>query len=141
MPNTRRRRGPLSIDEYRTLARFRHALRVFERFSEQAARDAGLPPAQHQLLLAIKGHATNDAPSISDVADALQVRLHSAVELVDRAEAADLVARHADVDDARRQRLALTPRGERFLESLSLLHREELRRFREEMVDVLRELD
>src|SRR4051794_2438462 len=50
----------LSDREYRALARFRYALRVFQRFSEQAARDAGVTPAQHQLLLAVRGHPGGD---------------------------------------------------------------------------------
>ena len=48
---------PLSDADYRSLAEFRHALRRFLAFSEHAARDHGLTPSQHQLLLAIRGHA------------------------------------------------------------------------------------
>jgi DNA-binding MarR family transcriptional regulator len=131
----------LSSAEYRTLARFRHALRVFLRFSEAAARQAGLTPTQHQLLLAIKGHHGRDAPSASDLAEALQLRLHSTVELIHRAEAAGLVTRRSDPNDARRHLLELTDAGERHLLGLSLQHRAELRRFRAEMIDLLRELD
>jgi DNA-binding MarR family transcriptional regulator len=131
----------LSRLEYETLARFRRALRVFVRFSEDAARAQGLTPAQHQLLLAVKGHPGPDPPSISDLAESLQLRTHSAVELVQRAASAGLVRRRADPADGRRQLLDLTPLGERHLAHLSLLHRAELRRFRTEMVDVLRELD
>lgn len=130
----------LSMSDYQTLARFRHALRVFLRFSEDAAREAGLTPAQHQLLLAVKGHGAKLPPSASDVADALQLRLHSAVELIDRAVAAGLLTRHADPVDARRHLLQLTQTGEDRLEALSRLHRAELRDF-PNMVDVLRALD
>lgn len=130
----------LSTSDYQTLARFRHALRVFLRFSEDAAREAGLTPAQHQLLLAVKGHNGKMPPSASDVAEALQLRLHSAVELIDRAEAAGLLTRHADPVDARRHLLRLTPTGEDRLEALSRLHRAELRDFAN-MVDVLRALE
>jgi DNA-binding MarR family transcriptional regulator len=130
----------LSIGDYRALARFRHALRVFQRFSELAARAEGLTPTQHQLLLAIKGHRGDGSPSTSDVADALQLRLHSAVELIGRAEVAGLLTRRSDAGDARRQLLFLTAEGEERLASLSVLHRDELRRFRTEMVEILREL-
>jgi DNA-binding MarR family transcriptional regulator len=135
--------GPrsLPVAEYRALAQFRHALRKFVRFSEEAVRAAGLTPAQHQLLLAVKGHNGPGAPSASDVAEALQLRLHSAVELIHRAEAAGLLTRRADSTDARRHLLALTPSGEAYLAALSRLHREELRRFRTEMMAVLRELE
>src|SRR3954451_8513458 len=93
--------------DYRALARFRFALRVFLRFSEDAARDAGLTPAQHQLLLAVKGWDGDGAPSVSDVADLLQLKLHSVTELVQRAEAGGLIERVADPQDGRRQLLAL----------------------------------
>jgi len=129
----------LTDSEYRVLSRFRFALRVFLRFSEQAARDAGLTPNQHQLLLAVRGFP-DGAPAISDVAEWLQLRHHSTVELVDRAVEAGLVLRRTDPEDRRRQRLTLTREGERLLASLSAAHREELRRFRAEMADVLREL-
>jgi DNA-binding MarR family transcriptional regulator len=132
---------PLTTRDYRTLATFRRALRVFLRFSEEAARGAGLTPAQHQLLLAIRGHDGDRPPSIGELADALQQRHHSTVELADRAEAAGLVRRQVDPTDARRQLIELTDRGEEMLASLSVLHRDELRRFREEMLDVLNELD
>jgi DNA-binding MarR family transcriptional regulator len=62
----------------------------------------------------------------------LVLRHHSAVELVDRAAAGGLVIRVADPDDARCQRLHLTVVGEERLARLSELHREELRRLREE---------
>lgn len=133
--------APLPDGSYQSLARFRHALRVFERFSEEAARAAGLTPAQHQLLLAIRGHTGDRAPSLTDVAERLQLKLHSAGELVGRAEARGLVVRSADPTDHRRALLALTPTGEEKLAGLSVLHRRELRRFRHELNDVLHELD
>ena len=132
--------NPLSPADYQTLARFRHSLRVFLRFSEDAARQAGLTPAQHQLLLAVKGHVGESAPSASDVAEALQLRLHSTVELINRAEASGLLTRRADETDGRRHLLSLTPLGERRLAGLSLLHRDELRRLGE-MMEVLEELE
>jgi DNA-binding MarR family transcriptional regulator len=127
---TRRDAAELSDSEYHVLARFRRALRVFMRFSEDAARGAALTPSQHQLMLAIRGFPD----------DWLQLRHHSAVELVDRAVDAGLIERHTDDQDRRRQRLVLTARGARALGGLSVAHREELRRFREEMADLLREL-
>lgn len=132
---------PIGRRDYIALARFRHALRVFLRFSEQAARSAGVTPAQHQLVLAVKGWPEDSAPSISDLADQLQLRNHSTVELVRRAEQAGLVTSHADPEDHRRQLVAVTASGERLLASLSTLHRAELRRFRSEMNDILGELD
>ena len=127
--------------DYRTLATFRHALRVFLRFSEDAARSEGLTPNQHQLLLGIRGFPETQPPTITDAAQFLQLQHHSVVELVDRAVDAGLVTRRPDLADRRRQRLALTPKGTRKLARLSAAHREELRRFRDEMTEVLRKLD
>ena len=133
--------APLTSADYQLLARFRFALRTFLRFSEQSARDAGLTPAQHQLLLAVKGYPNAGQPTLSDVADMLQLKLHSAGELLDRAVANGLVARHDDPEDGRRVLVRLTPDGERHLRDLTVLHRDELRRFKQEMNSVLRELD
>ena len=88
----------------------------------------------------MKGWAGPGRPTISDMAEALVLRHHSVVELVARARAAGLVVTHDDPGDRRRQHLALTPAGEDKLAALSLLHRDELRRFRTEMAAVLAEL-
>ncbi|MEZ5171397.1 MAG: MarR family winged helix-turn-helix transcriptional regulator [Acidimicrobiia bacterium] len=134
-------RYDLSDRDYRSLARFRHALRVFTRFSEEAARDAGLTPSQHQLLLAVRGWAGEGDPSVSEIAERLQLRPNSALELVTRAEEAGLVTRTVPPDDQRRHEIRLTRTGSDKLRSLSVLHRRELRRFRAEMNDILVELD
>jgi DNA-binding MarR family transcriptional regulator len=126
------RGGPVTDAEYRALARFRRALRSFLHFSEEAARAAGLTPSQHQLLLAIRGADGDEPPTIGEVADWMKLRHHSTVELVDRAERCGLVVRVPDPVDLRRQRLRLTDLGHTKLDALSTLHREELRRFREE---------
>jgi DNA-binding MarR family transcriptional regulator len=132
---------PLTDRDYQSLASFRRELRAFLAFSEQEAKAAGLTPAHHQLLLAIRGHP-GGPPSITDVADALQVKLHSATELVARAEAKGLLTRtHDDPDDARRAVLTLTDAGAAKLADLSAVHREEIRRFHDQMDDILRQLD
>ena len=134
------RGAPVTDAEYRALAQFRRALRSFLYFSEEAARAAGLTPSQHQLLLAVRGAETDEPPTIGDVADWMKLRHHSAVELVNRAESSGLVRRVPDANDHRRQRLVLTKLGENKLAGLSTLHREELRRFREEGFPPLRAL-
>ena len=123
----------VTLADYQALARFRRAVREFLHFSEQAARAAGLTPAQHQLLLAIKGTESAQPPAIGEVADSLKLRHHSAVELVDRAVAAGLVQRKADAADARVQGLVLTAFGEEKLAGLSSAHKQELRRIKKEM--------
>jgi DNA-binding MarR family transcriptional regulator len=99
-----------------------------------------LTPSQHQLLLAIRGADPGHPPTIGQVADWLKLRHHSTVELVNRAEKSGLVTRIADASDRRRQRLALTELGQSKLNALSTLHREELRRFREESLAPLNTL-
>jgi DNA-binding MarR family transcriptional regulator len=113
--------------DYRALLAFRTALRRFNRWSESQAEQAGLTAAQHQLLLAVKGHEDPRGPTIGDVAEHLLLRHHSAVELVNRAQAAGLVRREKDADDGRVVRLRLTRTGERRLATLSQLHVDELR--------------
>ena len=120
------RANPLTDEEFAELLRFRGALRRFLHWSEQRARDAGLTPMQHQLLLAIRGH--DGTPTVGDIADHLLLRHPSAVELVDRAERAGLVTRSLDDTDRRVVRLALTPLGQRRIASLSAAHLEELTR-------------
>lgn len=132
---------PLTDADYRSLADFRHALRRFLAFSERSARDHGVTPSQHQLLLAIRGAAPATEPSTSDLADSLQLKLNSVGELIDRAEANGLVERHTDPDDARRTLIALTSTGHDRLGALSLLHRQELQTFRTELADILIQLD
>jgi DNA-binding MarR family transcriptional regulator len=115
-----------SDDDYRRLLRLRTGLRRFLRWSEQQAQAAGLTPRQHQLLLAVRGHADPRGPTVGDVAEHLLLRHHSAVGLIDRAETAGLVTRSPDTDNASVVRLRLTERGARQLEELSELHLEEL---------------
>jgi DNA-binding MarR family transcriptional regulator len=112
----------LSNADFQALLEFRTALRRFNRWSEAQARNVGLTHAQHQLLLAIKGHSGPDQPTIGDVADYLLLRHHSAVELVNRVQAAGLLERSRDNHDARIVRLRLTDKGERCLEELTELH-------------------
>ncbi len=117
----------LSREDYENLLAFRSSLRRFLHWSETQARAAGLTPAQHQLMLAVKGHPGAQGPTIGDLAGYLMLRHHSTVELVDRAEAAGVVERWGDNDDGRVTRVRLTDEGEARLASLSQAHLEELR--------------
>ena len=112
--------------ELRNLARFRYAIRRFLRFSEEAAREAGLTPQHHQLLLGIAGFTGNGWAIISELADFLQVRHHSVVGLIDRAEALGLVRREVNPEDRREVQVSLSPEGARKLRALATLHRKEL---------------
>lgn len=114
--------------DYEKLASFRYALRQFLRFSETAAQQAGITPQQHQALLAIVGLPGRDRASVSELAERLQLRHHSTVELINRLAAQGLVAREAGVADRRQVYVALTPKGHDMLARLSVAHREELMR-------------
>ena len=112
--------------DYQSLAELRYQIRRFLHFSEQAARKADVEPRQHQFLLALKGLPDNMRPTIGVLADRLQIRPHSTVELVNRLSNAGLVKRRHDSDDGREVLLKLTSRGEAVLRELSLHHRAEL---------------
>lgn len=117
----------LTKADYEVLAEFRWSLRHFLRFSEAAARAAGITPQQHQALLAIKGFPGRDHVSVGELAERLQVEHHSAVGLADRLARRGLITRIGDTQDRRRIFLKLTQAGEAILERLSTAHREQLK--------------
>ena len=122
------RRARPTVEDFQHLLAFRITLRRFQHWSERQAIAVGLTPAQHQLLVAIKGHPGRLAPTIGELAASLLLRHHSTVELVDRAVAADLVSREADAADARLVRVNLTGRGDRLVIKLTQAHLAELRK-------------
>jgi DNA-binding MarR family transcriptional regulator len=124
-------RRELGKADYEALAVFRAALRRFLRFSEEGARGVGLTPQQHQLLLAVKGQPGRDWASITDLAQALQIRHHAAVGLVDRCARAGLVQRAVDPANRRQVRVTLTDQGEALLARLSERNWRELRALRQ----------
>jgi len=130
----------LTVADYRALAEFRCQLRRFLRFSEQAARAAGLESQQHQLLLALKGMPEGMPATIGALAERLQVRHHTTVELVDRMEVRGLVRRSHAGTDRRQVFVRLAPSGERMLPRLSLAHRAELRSVAPSLLRALEEL-
>jgi len=123
----------LTKSHYESLAALRHALRRFFKFSQDAARKSGLTPQQHQALLAIKGFSGRDYVSITELAERLQLRHHSAVGLADRLARAQLLRRTPSVADRRMVELRLTARGEKVIERLSTIHLQELRQVGSEL--------
>jgi DNA-binding MarR family transcriptional regulator len=121
-------RDPLTKQDFEALARFRFGIRRYLRFSEETVRRHGVTPQQYQLMLALKGFPGRDWAVVRELADRLQLRHHSVVELVNRAQGQGLVDRTGDPDDARAVRVVLTDQGEQLLGRLSALHRDELRR-------------
>ena len=116
----------LSDRDYTNLLRFRTELRRFLHWSEERAQAEGLTPAQHQLLLAIKGLPTGLRPTVRVLAERLRLRHHSVVELIDRLERADLAARTPSPTDGREILVRVTATGERLLRKLSVTHHAEL---------------
>jgi DNA-binding MarR family transcriptional regulator len=116
----------LAPSDFEHLLELRTGLRRFLRWSEQQAKAAGLTPAKHQLLLAIKGHPDPAGPTISEIADYLVLRHHSAVELVDRAVQDGLVKRNPDPTTRSVVRVTLTPAGAAKLDSLAEAHLQEI---------------
>jgi DNA-binding MarR family transcriptional regulator len=118
--------APLTPHDFKRLLEFRVTLRRFQRWSEDQAKAAGLTHVQHQLLVAIKGHPGDLPPTVGDAAGYLLLRPHSAVELVDRAEAAGLVRRTPDREDGRVVRVGLTADGEEIVQKLTRAHLDRL---------------
>ncbi|RFU20568.1 MarR family transcriptional regulator [Geodermatophilus marinus] len=119
---------PLTKEDFEALARFRFAIRRYLRFSEEVVRSHDVTPQQYQLLLALKGFPGREWATIRELAERLQLRHHSVVELVSRAQGQGLVQRCADPDDRRVVRVTLTDGGDLLLGRLAALHRDELRR-------------
>ena len=115
----------------RDLARFRYALRKFLRFSENAARQCGVTPQQHQLMLGVAGFTGRSSATVSELAEFLQERHHSVVELIERAVQNGLVQRTQDTSDRRVVNVSLTQNGQKILSELATLHHEETKRIRD----------
>lgn len=128
----------LMLSDYQALAEFRYQIRKFLHFSELALKQAGLERGQYQLMLAIKGMPAGVRPRIRELATRMQIRHHSAVELINRLEARGWVHRQRALDDRREVLLALTQKGERVLTELALHHRNELRTAGPTLVAALR---
>jgi len=120
----KRQATPASL--LQALAEFRHQLRTFLQFSEQAATDHGIRPRQHQLLLQVAGIQPGHIATINYLAEQLGLRQNSVVELADRSEAEGLVRRTEDPEDRRRVVLTVTARGMRLLDALAESHAREL---------------
>ncbi len=130
-------RRPARRIDYEALADFRYEIRRFLNFSEAAARAAGIEPQQHQALLAIKGQPPGLETTVGALAERLQIRHHTAVELSRRLETKGLIQRSRSWVDGREVHLFLTSRGERLLEKLSLSHRNELRTAGPRLIEAL----
>ena len=128
----------LTDQEFRTLSAFRHSLRKFQFFSEQASREQGLTAQQYQALLAIKGHDDVQPFTVKALAEFLMIKHNSAVELVDRIADVGLVERKHTEPDRRRVVIELTAHGRQVLRRLASMHRRELHRLAPEFTRYFR---
>src|SRR2546426_634393 len=100
---------------------------VFKKGSERAARAKGPEPQQYLLLLAVRGLPLGREASIRELAERMQLRHHSVVELIDRLESRLLLRRERSRVDRRQVIVHLTLRGERILVRLAKQRLDELR--------------
>jgi len=115
-----------NLPDFKAMAELRYQIRRFLRFSENAARQAGIEPQQHQLLLAVRGLPEGLKPTIGVLAERMQLQHHSAVELIDRLVDRGFLCRLRATDDRRQVLVKLTRDGEEFLKTLSIHHLQEL---------------
>jgi DNA-binding MarR family transcriptional regulator len=108
------------------LSEFRFRLRSFLRFSEDAARDAGITVLQYQVLLHTQGFPGREWASVGEIAERLQAQPHGVVALVSRCEEAGLVKRKPSTVDRRLVEVHLLPKGRKVLAQLAQQHALEL---------------
>lgn len=130
----------LSEPEYLALGEFRFQLRRFLRHMEEASRLLGANPQQYQLVLAIKGLPKNAVPTISQLAERMQLNHNSMVELVDRCEENNLIRRTRSASDRRQVTLSITADGDTLLRKLGVAARQELRDSGPILVDAIQRL-
>jgi len=128
------------LPDFQAMAELRYEIRRFLRFSENAARQAGVEPQQHQLMLAIRGLPRQVKPTIGALAERMQLQHHSTVELIDRLVDRGFICRLRATDDRRQVLVKLTREGEDFLKGLSLHHLEELQTVGPKFVKILQSL-
>ena len=131
----------LRPDDYDALAEFRYQLRKFLRFSRDFLRTtAGVNTEQYETLLAIKAFAGPIGLTISQLSERLQVKHHSAVNIVDRLVDKKLITRETAEADRRQRHVQLTAKGEKLIAELALAHRKEMRLRSADMIKALERL-
>ncbi|MCQ6281960.1 MarR family winged helix-turn-helix transcriptional regulator [Bacillus sp. EB600] len=120
----------LPKDLYVFLSEYRYQLRKFINFSESAAKDLGITPQQHQLLLTIIGFPEKDSATPREISERLMITHHACVELIDRSEKQGLVYRKPNPEDGRSVLVELSNLGMEKMEKLSKIHIEEIKRIK-----------
>lgn len=131
----------LAPNDYDALAAFRYLLRKFLRFSKDFLKSAAnLNSEQYEALLAIKALSSKDGLTISNLSERLQIKHHSAVNIVNRLVERKLVRRQTGPRDRREKHLELTAAGASLIEKLAAVHRKEIRDCSAEMIAALERL-
>lgn len=133
------KRSELADEDFRALAAFRYELRRYLAFAQNVAEEHGITMQHHQAMLAVRASAARML-SISELAETLFLRHHSAVELTDRLEKAGLVERVDDPRDGRRTLVRLSDHGSELLNSLAGRHLQEVREHGPKLVRTLRKV-
>jgi DNA-binding MarR family transcriptional regulator len=123
----------MSKADFEKLAEFRYQLRRFLRFSEDATRLRGVTMLQYQLMLQIRGFPQRDWATVGELAERLQAQPHGVVSLISRCESLGFVRRSTSTADKRRVEVSLTQKGADCVETLAMLHREELRSLKQSL--------
>lgn len=132
---------PLNGPEYIALAEFRYQLRRYLRHMEEEARANGHHPQQYQLLLAIKGLPPPRTPTVTVLAERMQMNHNSLVELADRCEKRGFLRRiRASGADRRKVTLAITAAGEAMMRQQASASRQELQTIGPILVESLQRL-
>ncbi|HEY7161976.1 MAG TPA: MarR family transcriptional regulator, partial [Acidobacteriota bacterium] len=119
--------------DYQTLATFPYAVSKFFSFSERAASKYGLSMMQYEALLTIRGFPGREQITIGEMAEWLQIRYRSAIDLVDQLELERLIIRKKRNDDEFRVFIRITKKGKRVLEKLASLNKQELQKLKWEI--------
>ncbi len=119
---------PFGKEDFEALSAFRYQVRRYLRWSELLTRRMGVTNLQYLLMLHIRGFPGREWATITELAERLQARHHGVVALVSRCEKLGLVERRASRADRRQVEVHLTRKGDRTVDRLARLHREELLR-------------
>jgi DNA-binding MarR family transcriptional regulator len=80
------------------------------------------------MLVRIRSFPGREEVTVGELAERLNLKHHSVVGLVDRLMGRGLIQRRHDESDRRRVLIALTAKAETLLLTLTLAHKDELRR-------------
>jgi len=113
--------------DFEALSAFRFQLASFIRFSERAAKQAGMTPLQYLLLLHARGVPGRDWATVGELAQRLLASPNGTAALVSRCEKQGYVERRRNAGDGRVVEVHPTRKGRAVLARVAGLHREGLR--------------